>query len=196
MIVNSIAANRTEGAFTTDIASVIEKLALGAAAYANDLICKHFHRQISSGFDLCEEEQENESKMVFRTLEEQRKMIGILKHFLVGVANLLSKFGELSLEFDQNVKAKDELVERAIASVRISSLNCTADAKLKIFDVILATVIARNSENDRVMLAAQLKKLNDANKSNGISAKIRIHLTRVLLKLPVSIRCTPFIRNK
>lgn len=191
LIVNAIAANRTEREFITDVESVIEKLALGAAAYANDLICKHFHRQISSGFTICEKEvldklDDSVSNMVSRTTDEQLRMLNIFQHFVSGVANLLSKFDELSLEFHQNVKAKEELAEQAIAFVQTSSLNCIGDLKLKIFDVILATVIARNGENDKILLTGQLKKLNEAGKSDSLSIQIQVHLIRVLLKLSVS----------
>lgn len=191
LLVNTIAANHTESAFSANVASVIEKLALGAAAYANDLICKHFHRQISSGFILCDKEpletksEENESQMILRTPEEQLKMLDIFNHFLAGVANLLNNFDDLSLEFDQNAKAKEEMVEQAIAFVQTTALNDAADSKLEIFNVILDTVIARNSENNKILLTGQLKKLIDANRSDCLSLRIRIHLIRVLLKLPV-----------
>lgn len=191
LIVNAIVANRTESEFITDVESVIERLALEAAAYANDLICKHFHRQISYGFTICEKEpldklDDSASNMVSRTTDEQLRMLKIFQHFVSGVATLLSKFDDLSLEFHQNVRAKEESAEQAIAFVRASSLNCVGDLKLKIFDVILATVIARNGENDKMLLTGQLKKLNDASKNDSLTMQIQIHLIRVLLKLSVS----------
>lgn len=200
LVVNAIAAIRTKNAFSMDVESVIEKLALGAAAYANDLICKHFHRQILSGFTMCEKElldksDESVSNMVFRTSEEQLQMLVIFKQFLVGVANLLSKFDDLSLEFHQNIKAKEELIEQTVAFVRSSSSKFIADCKLKIFDVILVTVIARNSENDKILLSGQLKKINDANRSDDASIQIRIRLICGLLKLPVSQWCYPSNRK-
>lgn len=186
LIVNSIATNRTESALLADVETVIERLALGGAAYANDLICQHFHRQISSGFALCAAVEENESLTVFRTLEEQQKMLEIFKYFVIGVATLLGRFDELSLEFDQNAKAKGELIEQTIAFLRASS-HPILDSKLNIFDVILTTVIARKTENDKILLTGQLKKLNDASSSDNVSLQIRIHLIRVLLTLQVSL---------
>lgn len=191
LIINTIAANRTENAFISDVESVIERLALGAAAYANDLICQHFHRQISSGFIMCEKEaleksDESVANMVYRTSEQQLQMLEIFQYFLAGVANFLTKFHSLSLEFHQNEKAKEELVEQAIAFVRAATMNCTVDSKLKILDVILATVIAGKSKNDRILLSGQLNKLNEANRCDDLSIRLRYHLIRVLLKLPVS----------
>lgn len=193
LIVNTIASHRTESDFIADVMMVFERLGdrEGAAAYANDLICKHFHRQISSGFIVCEKEtmdklDDRESNMVSRTIADQMQMFEVFQQFLNGLANLLSKFDDLSLEFHQNVKAKEELIEQAIVFVRTPSSSCAANAKLKIFDVILATVIAHTSENDKILLMGQLKKLNDTRKSDGLMAQVRAHLTRALLKLPVS----------
>lgn len=191
LIVNTITGNRTESAFITDVESVIERLALGAAAYASDLICQHFHRQISSGFIMCEKEpleklDESVSNMVYRTSEQQLQMLEIFQEFLAAVAKFLSKFNSLSLEFHQNEKAKEELIEQLIAFVRTASLNCTIDLKLKILDVILATVIAGKSKNDKILLTGQLNKLNEANRCDDVSMRIRNHLVRILLKLPVS----------
>lgn len=193
LIVNTIASNRTESDFIADVMMVLERLGdrEGAAAYANDLICKHFHRQISSGFIACDKEamdklDDRESNMVSRTVAEQIQMFEVFQQFLNGVANLLSKFDDLSLEFHQNVKAKEELIEQVTAFVRTSTSSRARNSKLKIFDVILATVIAKTSENDKILLMGQLKKLNDTSRSDGILAQVRTHLTQALLKIPVS----------
>lgn len=191
LIVNTIAAHRVESDVISDVESVIERLTLGAAAYANDLICQHFHRQISSGFIMCEKESleksdESMSNMVSRTSDRQLQMLEIFRHFLAGVANLFTKFNSLSLEFHQNEKAKEELVEQAIAFVRTASLNCTLNSKFKILDLVLDTVIAGKTKSDRILVNGQLNKLNEANKCDDLSIRIRNHLIRVLLKLPVS----------
>lgn len=165
---------------------------MGAAAYANDLVCQHFHRQISSGFIMCEVEElvdhsnENVSNVsIAREPEEQHQMLDIFTHFLRGMANFLDKFGNLSLEFHQNVKAKGELIEQAITFQRTSSPS--NPIKLNILDMILTIVIARSSASDKSLLIAQLKKMNETNGHDESTSKIKSRLIKVLLQLQVSL---------
>lgn len=193
-IVSTIVEDQSEPVFISHVRATIEKLGLGDAADAadaadaNNFIWKHFLCQISSGFSMCEQQStdklnENEPNVVFRTTDEHIQVLGIFAQFLVALRNIWTKFDVLSSDFHRNSDANEELIEQAIALlVRSSSAKAIADAKLKILDSMLAIL---SGGNVKEVLAEQLNKLNDANRSDDLTVQIRIHLIAVLLKLPV-----------